>query len=166
MNGKMENNSNERGKPRDTVTLILKEERFEVDKQKLIDKNQYFAALLSTNFLEYGQTEHVINYDISSIVLQGFIDWIHHDKIVFTSATSYDFDDMLDHFLNLLELSVLFGADELTEDITNKLDKHYKSPKYAIKIWLLAQELNFNVLQDLCLASCLDRFDQLPFNSI
>ncbi|XP_071642526.1 uncharacterized protein [Temnothorax longispinosus] len=162
----MENNSNESGKPRETVTLILKEERFEVDKQKLIDKSQYFAALLSTNFLEYGQTEHVINYDISSIVLQGFIDWIHHDKIVFTSATSYDFDDMLDYFLNLLELSVLFGADELTDDITNKLEKHYKSPKYAIKIWLLAQKLNINVLRDLSLALCLDRFDQLPVNSI
>ncbi|XP_024869624.1 uncharacterized protein LOC112453239, partial [Temnothorax curvispinosus] len=162
----MENNSNKSGKPRETVTLILKEKQFVVEKQKLMDKCQYFAALLSANFLEYEQTKHVINYDISPILLQDFIDWIHNDKITFTSATSYDFKE-LDRLLILLELSVLFTADKLKEDITDKLtERHFMSPKYAIQIWLLAQELNINVLRDLSLALCLDRFDQLPFNSI
>ncbi|XP_071641851.1 uncharacterized protein [Temnothorax longispinosus] len=162
----MENNSNKSGKPRETVILILKEKQFVVEKQKLMDKCQYFAALLSANFLEYEQTKHVINYDISPILLQDFIDWIHNDKITFTSATSYDFKE-LDCLLSLLELSVLFTADKLKEDITDRLtERHFMSPKYAIQIWLLAQELNINVLRDLSLALCLDRFDQLPFNSI
>lgn len=39
-------------------------------------------------------------------------------------------------------------------------------PEYAINIWLLAQELTLNVLRDLSLATCLDRFDELPQNSI
>ncbi|XP_071569156.1 uncharacterized protein [Temnothorax nylanderi] len=161
----MGNNSNDGRIPRETVTLALKEERFEVEKQKLIDKSQYFAALLSANYLEYGQTDHVINYDISLILLQDFIDWIHHDKIVFTSETSYDFEE-LDRLLILLELSVLFAADKLIEDITDRLERHFMSPKYAIDIWLLAQELNINVLRDLSLAFCLDHFDELPLDSI
>ncbi|XP_071569208.1 kelch-like protein 8 [Temnothorax nylanderi] len=166
----MEHNSNESGKPRETLTLILKEERFKVEKQKLIDKSQYFAALWSTNFLEYGQTEHVINYDISSILLQDFIDWIHNDKIAFTSATSYDFEE-LDRLLCLLELSVLFTADTLqhllVEDLTNRLERHYFTPpKIAIRIWSLAQDLNINVLRDLSSALCLDRFNELPLDSI
>ncbi|XP_024880208.1 uncharacterized protein LOC112460024, partial [Temnothorax curvispinosus] len=161
----MGSNGNDGGKPRETVTLVLKKERFEVDKQKLIDKSQYFAALLSANYLEYGQTDHVINYDISLILLQDFIDWIHHDNIVFTSATSYDFEEF-DRLSILLELSVLFAADKLIEDITDRLERHFMSPKYAIDIWLLAQEMNINVLRDLSLAVCLDRFDELPLDSI
>ncbi|XP_071641993.1 uncharacterized protein [Temnothorax longispinosus] len=162
----MESNSKEgnSGKPRETVTLVLKEERFEVEKQKLIDKSQYFAALLSANFLEYGQTEHIVNYDISSILLQDFIGWTH-DKIAFTSATSYDFEE-LDRLLSLLELGILFAADKLIEDITDRLERHFMLPIYAIKIWLLAQKLNINVLRDLSLAVCLDRFDELPLDSI
>ncbi|XP_071652517.1 uncharacterized protein [Temnothorax longispinosus] len=161
---RMENNSNE------IVTLILKEERFEVEKQKLIDKSHYFANLLSANFQDYTKTKHVINYDISSILLQDFIDWIHNDNIAFTSATSYDFKE-LDRLLDLLELSVLFAADTLeyllVKDLTNRLEGHYFTPpKIAIEIWLLAQELNINVLRDLSLALCLDRFNELSVELI
>ncbi|XP_024879520.1 uncharacterized protein LOC112459572, partial [Temnothorax curvispinosus] len=97
-----------------------------------------------------------------------FIDWIHHDKIIFTSATSYNIEEIrsLDRLLILLELSVLFATDKLIEDITDRLERHFMSPKYVIDIWLLAQELNINVLRDLSLAVCLDRFDELPLDSI
>ncbi|XP_024883878.1 uncharacterized protein LOC112462376, partial [Temnothorax curvispinosus] len=168
----MKNNSNESGKPRETVTLILKEKQFEVEKQKLMNKSQYFSALLSENFLEYEQTEHVINYNISWISLQDFIDWIHYDiRILFKSAANYNSENLVDHLLTLLELSVLFGADNLTDnlinDLTDRNERHsFMSPKYAIKIWLMAQKLNINVLRDLSLALCLDRFDQLPVNLI
>lgn len=64
----MEDNGS--AEPCERVTLILGEERFEVEKRKLIDKSQYFAALLSANYVEYGRTEHIINYDISTILLQ------------------------------------------------------------------------------------------------
>jgi len=59
----MENKSQEINKSRDTVILILKENRFEVEKQKLISKSQYFAALLSENYLDYRQTEYIIKYE-------------------------------------------------------------------------------------------------------
>jgi len=59
----MENKSQEIDKSRDTVILILKENRFEVEKQKLISKSQYFAALLSENYLDYRQTEYIIKYE-------------------------------------------------------------------------------------------------------
>jgi len=39
-------------------------------------------------------------------------------------------------------------------------------PKFVIDIWLLSQELNLNILRDVSFAFCLDRFDDLPLNSI
>ncbi|XP_024883880.1 uncharacterized protein LOC112462378 [Temnothorax curvispinosus] len=153
----------------ETVTLILKEDskekRFEVQKQKLMDKSLYFAALWSADYREYDQTEHTINYPhISSQMLQDFIYWIQHYKI-FTSATRYDEKELI-RLLNLLDLSVLFAADKLIEDITDKLERHFMLPIYAIKIWLLAQKLNVKVLRDLSLDVCLDRFSELPLDSI
>ncbi|KYM93534.1 PREDICTED: uncharacterized protein LOC108782101 [Cyphomyrmex costatus] len=148
----------------ETVTLLLKTERFAVDKQKLISKSQYFAALMSANFSEYNQVEHIVNYDISQISLQDFINWIHNDKID-TSVIHCDVEEF-DRLLVLLELSVLFIVDNLIEDVTDRLERHYMSPKYVINIWLLSQDLNVNVLRDLSLAVCLDRFDELPISSI
>jgi len=66
----MRNESEENEKLLETVTLIFKEERFKVEKQKLINKSQYFAVLLSENYVEHRQTEHMINYDITPILLQ------------------------------------------------------------------------------------------------
>jgi len=40
------------------------------------------------------------------------------------------------------------------------------SPKYVINIWLLTEELSNNVLRDLSLAVCLNRFYDLPLNQI
>jgi len=65
-----------------------------------------------------------------------------------------------------LELGVLFAADNLIRDVTDKLEKYYMSPKYVINIWLLTEELNNNVLRDLSLAVCLDRFQELPLHLI
>jgi len=67
---KMADNSEENKKLLETVSLILKNERFKVRKQKLISKSKYFAVLLSENYIEHRQTEHVINYDIPPISLQ------------------------------------------------------------------------------------------------
>jgi len=67
---KMAYNSEENEKPPETVTLILKKDRFEVEKQKLISNSQYFTVLLSENYADYRQTEHMINYDIPSISLR------------------------------------------------------------------------------------------------
>ncbi|KYN34062.1 Kelch repeat and BTB domain-containing protein 12 [Trachymyrmex septentrionalis] len=149
---------------RETVTLILKAERFEVEKQKLISKSQYFAALLSANYSECNQTEHIINYDIAQLSLQDFINWIHNDKID-TSTIHYDIKEF-DRLLVLLELSILFAVDNLIEDVIDRLERYYMSPKYVINIWLISQDLNINVLRDLSLAVCLDRFDELPISSI
>ncbi|EGI66717.1 Kelch domain-containing protein 6 [Acromyrmex echinatior] len=149
---------------RETVILILKAERFEVEKQKLISKSQYFAALLSANYLECNQTEHIINYDISQISLQDFINWVHNDKIDIPTI-HYDIKEF-DRLLVLLELSVLFAVDNLIEDVIDRLERYYMSPKYVINIWLISQDLNINVLRDLSLAVCLDRFDELPISSI
>ncbi|XP_071569172.1 uncharacterized protein [Temnothorax nylanderi] len=149
------------------VTLILREERFEVEKQKLMNKSQYFAALWSANFIEHGQTEHVINHNISRLSLQDFINWIHEDRIVivFYLAPICDIEELY-RLLDLLKLSVLFGVDDLVNHTTDRIERDFLSPNVAIKIWLLAQELGTNVLRDLSLAVCLDRFDELALNSI
>lgn len=55
---------NEVNEPGEIITLILQKKRYEVDKQRLIKKSQYFAALLSGKYLENNESEHVINYEI------------------------------------------------------------------------------------------------------
>jgi len=46
------------------VILILENRRFKVNRQKLIEKSHYFAALLSPNYKEYHKSEYKINYTI------------------------------------------------------------------------------------------------------
>ncbi|KYN31567.1 hypothetical protein ALC56_14065 [Trachymyrmex septentrionalis] len=163
----MENKSQEIEKPRDTVILILKKKRFEVDKQKLISKSQYFAALLSENYLEYRQKEHIIEYyNILSISFQDFVDWIHNDKInIFTNNWNIKKCNRLSI---LLQLSIIFAVNNLIEYLIYKIEEklYFMPPKFVIDIWLLSQELNLNILRDVSFAFCLDRFDDLPLNSI
>ncbi|XP_024877245.1 uncharacterized protein LOC112458065, partial [Temnothorax curvispinosus] len=141
------------------------QKRFKVQKQKLMDKSLYFAALWSADYREHDQTEHTINYDhILSISLQDFIDWIHHCKI-FISTTRYDEDELI-RLLNLLDLSILFAADKLIEDSTDRIERHCIPPKYAIQMWRWTEDLNVKVLRDLSLDVCLDRFSELPLDSI
>ncbi|XP_018364643.1 PREDICTED: uncharacterized protein LOC108762232 [Trachymyrmex cornetzi] len=164
----MENKSQEIEKPRDTVILILKENRFEVEKQKLIGKSQYFAALLSEKYSEYRQTEHIIKYDnILPISFQDFVDWIHNSKIDIFTTNCWDIRKC-DRLSILIELSILFAVDDLIKYLIYKIEKnlHFMPPKYVINLWLLSQELNLNILRDVSLAFCLDRFGDLPFKSI
>jgi len=57
-------------------------------------------------------------------------------------------------------------VDKLTDDIIEKIEECFLLPNYLIDIWLIAQELNFTLLQDICFAACLDRFVELPRKSI
>jgi hypothetical protein len=57
-------------------------------------------------------------------------------------------------------------VDELTDAVIEQIEKRYLLPNYLIDIWLLAQELGLTLLQDVCLAACLDRFTELPYQSI
>lgn len=52
------------------ITLILENNRFEVDKKRLINKSHYFHCLFSPNFYDSQNKEHIINYDITSSMLQ------------------------------------------------------------------------------------------------
>jgi len=53
-----------------TATLIFQNQRFEVDKQKLIQRSEYFAALFSPNFKEYHQSKHEIHIEYPLEVFQ------------------------------------------------------------------------------------------------
>ncbi|RLU16282.1 hypothetical protein DMN91_012042 [Ooceraea biroi] len=152
----------DKNEDRETVTLILEKNRFEVDKQNLMKKSRYFAALLSSNYVECHKSEHVINYEIPLLPFQNFINWMHGEKI----ENLVDHTKKIDYVLTLLELSVLFAVDELTDNIIEEIEEHYLLPDCVIDIWLFAQELSLTVLQDLCLATCLDRFAELPHKAI
>jgi len=52
------------------ATLIFKDQRFEVDKQKLTQKCQYFAALSLPKFRKHYQVEHEIHVGYSLEVFQ------------------------------------------------------------------------------------------------
>ncbi|KAL2714309.1 uncharacterized protein V1478_016866 [Vespula squamosa] len=157
----------------ETIILILKNDRFEVDKKRLINKSHYFHCLFSPNFYDSQNKEHIINYDITSSTLENFIEWIHDDERVLIehcyalkcSMVKYRTDYFTD-LLNLLQLAVLFMADDLINDITDIIISYWLYPEKVIDVWLLAQELAMNLLTDVCLSVCLDCFMDLPINSL
>ena len=151
------------------ITLIHNENHIEVDKQKLASKSCYFASLFSHNFNDSHNKEYVINYNITFSTLQNFVEWIQDDeaptysqynsiKVSLIKFIKHDFIELL----NLLQLSILFAADELSDDVTDVIISHWLLPEKIIDIWLLAQELSLKTLQDVCLSVCLDRFEELP----
>ncbi|KAK2588752.1 hypothetical protein KPH14_001636 [Odynerus spinipes] len=155
------------------ITLIFEKNRFEVDKKKLISKSRYFECLLSHNFSDSQNKEHVINYDITISTLQNFIKWVHDTEHVViensysikSSMIKYEKDNFAD-LLNLLQLSTLFMVDDLINDITDIIVLNWLHPEQIIDVWLLTQELGINVLRDICFAVCLDRFIHLPIRSL
>ncbi|XP_006618264.1 uncharacterized protein LOC102681085 isoform X1 [Apis dorsata] len=154
------------------LTLILKENRLKVNKEKLASKSCYFASLFSHNFNDSHNKEHVINYDIALYTLQNFVEWIHNEqrvdiyyhsiKVSMTKFLQNNFIELL----NLLQLSVLFIVDELINDIIEIIVLCWLLPEKVIDIWLLAQELNIKPLRDICLSVCLDRFKELPLSML
>ncbi|KAL6259183.1 hypothetical protein P5V15_009103 [Pogonomyrmex californicus] len=146
----------------ETVTLILKEIRFRVSKQKLIRKSQFFATLLSKNFIDYHKTEHNILYDIPVTMMKMFLNWIEWDYFPSGEIKRKVFNDLYD----LLEISVLFGTDELIERITYNFEQRYMTPEYLLDIWLHAEALGIKILRDLSLSASLDCFMELPLDSL
>lgn len=155
------------------ITLIFQQNRYKVDKKKLVSKSRYFECLLSHNFSDSQNKEHVINYDITLSTLQNFIEWIHDSEHILvensypikSSMIKYEKDNFAD-LLNLLQLSVLFTADDLISDINDIIVLYWLHPEQIIDVWLLTQELGINVLRDICFSVCLDRFTELPISSL
>ncbi|KAL6259182.1 hypothetical protein P5V15_009102 [Pogonomyrmex californicus] len=146
----------------ETVTLILKGIRFRVSKQKLIRKSQFFAVLLSKNYIDYHKTEHTILYDIPINMMKMFLYWIEYNYLPPEKTERRMFNNLY----VLLEISVLFATDELIEHITYIFERRYMTPEYLLDIWLHAEELGIKVLRDLSLLTSLDRFVELPLDSL
>ncbi|KYM86885.1 hypothetical protein ALC53_03808, partial [Atta colombica] len=96
-----------------------------------------------------------------------FVDWIHNDKIDIFTTNCWDIKKC-DRLSILVELSIIFAVNNLIEYLIYKIEEklYFMPPEYVINLWLLSQELSLNILQDISLAFCLDRFDDLPLNSI
>ncbi|EGI57735.1 hypothetical protein G5I_14263, partial [Acromyrmex echinatior] len=100
------------------------------------------------------------------LLLQDFVDWIHNDKVdIFTNCWDIKKCDRLSI---LVELSILFAVNNLIEYLIYKIEEklYFMPPEYVINLWLLSQELGLNILRDVSFAFCLDRFADLPLNSI
>ncbi|XP_015590188.1 uncharacterized protein LOC107265333 isoform X2 [Cephus cinctus] len=64
--------------------------------------------------------------------------------------------------MDLLELSVLFAAENLSERLTDIIVEHWLLVKNVLSIWLFAHDLNLRSLRDVAFAMCLDRLEELP----
>ncbi|XP_014469149.1 PREDICTED: uncharacterized protein LOC106741535 [Dinoponera quadriceps] len=155
------------------VALILKDSRLLVNRKQLISKSQYFAMLLSESYIDHLQQEHVINYDISISTLQDYINWIHDedfcmkfDFVCKTSLEKHCNPNSYEDLVKLLDLSVLFLTDLLTDEITNIMEAILVIPELLIDIWLVARDLGLSTLQDIFFAACLDYFDKLPIDKL
>ncbi|XP_076640899.1 uncharacterized protein LOC143352364 isoform X2 [Halictus rubicundus] len=158
----------------ENLTLILDDNHFEADKEKLASKSRYFKSLLSGNFSDSHNKEHTINYDIALPTFKDFIEWVHDDKEEHRYADCYNIKqsmtkfmkDNFEYLIDLLKLSVLFMVDELTNDIVDIIVLFWLKPEIVIRIWQVAQKLSLKLLQDICLSVCLDRFEELPLVSL
>lgn len=156
----------------DELILIRGENRIGVHRKTLAKKSRYFACLFSYSSTK--DKEHVVNYDISLSTLQYFVEWIHDNgdyietrgRPIKQSMLKFLNDNLLSDLLNLLQLSILFIVESLTEEVTDIIVLQWLLPEKIIDIWLLAQELGLNTLKDICFSVCLDRFDELPLASL
>ncbi|XP_046424670.1 kelch-like protein 22 isoform X1 [Neodiprion fabricii] len=154
---------------KERVTLILGEERIEAYRDDLSSKSDYFASLFSPNFCDTLSTEHRINYEIDAKTLRTFVSWTSESanstfadiRRVKRSLSRYASQySSLDDVPELLELGVLFAAEELTKDLTNIIACRRLDPEKSIQFWRLAKELNLLVLRDLAKASCLEHLSE------
>lgn len=101
------------------------------------------------------------------IFLQDFIDWIQNSKIDIFATNFWDVAKF-NRLCILLELGILFAVDNLIENLIYIIQKelYFMPPECVIDLWLLSQELSLNIVRDVSLAFCLDRFNDLPLNSI
>ncbi|XP_043493130.1 uncharacterized protein LOC122518326 isoform X2 [Polistes fuscatus] len=153
------------------ITLVLQDNRFEVDKTRLINKSHYFECLFSPHFYNTPKKEHIINYNIDLFTFQNFIEWIQDDTEISMECNNFVKSSMLKYktenikdLLNLLELAVLFMVDNLIDDITDIIVLYWLKSNDVIDIWLLAKDLAVKPLTDICLSVCLDRFMDFPIN--
>ncbi|KAI4498911.1 hypothetical protein M0802_006086 [Mischocyttarus mexicanus] len=155
------------------ITLVLEDNRYEVDKTMLINKSHYFECLFSPNFNNTSNKEHIINYSIDPFTLQNFVEWIQNDTEIMMDSNYFVKSSMvkykmgnIEDLLNLLELSVLFMVDDLVDDITNIIVLYWLKPDEIIDIWLLAKDLALQPLSDICFSVCLDCFMDLPISTL
>lgn len=106
------------------------------------------------------------------LILQLFVDWINDDSEEQSDDRSMIKPCLMTlitnskYLMRLLQLSVLFVADNLTKNLTSLIEAYWLSPHCIIDIWLLAEDLCIHVLRDICLSACLDRFNELSENSL
>ncbi|XP_063993306.1 uncharacterized protein LOC135170980 [Diachasmimorpha longicaudata] len=157
------------------VILILGDNRIRANRDKLAKHSLYFSSLFSENFNDHRQNEYPINYGVSLDTLKDFVKWAedtkHNDPKI---QTHYKVEKCMEKFTNthnsnpleLLELSVVFMCEKLTNDLTSIIILHWLYAEKIIEIWTLAQELGLDKLRDVALGACLDRFEELPYSSL
>ncbi|XP_034949132.1 uncharacterized protein [Chelonus insularis] len=155
------------------VTLILGNHRVNAKKEKLRQNSLYFTALFSENFSDHYLTEYPINYDISIITLQDYINWVENTDPKDDTNICIKVQPCLEKFVNddsglldLLNLSIVFMSDKLTKHLTHIITLYWLRPEKLLDIWILAQNLGLDVLRDVVYEACLDRFNDLPLEGI
>lgn len=103
---------------------------------------------------------------------QAFVKWVsdsvasdrRHVKpsLAKYAKKSADFEELL----QLLQMSVLFVAETLTDDLTNLIACHHLTPDKSVQTWLLAKELGLSTVRDLAKATCIERLLELPAPSL
>lgn len=95
--------------------------------------------------MQYGQVKHIKRYlFLARLPLMYYVKAESHQEL-----------------LELLEVSVVFMADKLTEHVVEMIVCLPFEPDELLDIWLMAEELSVKVLQNYALATCLDRFEEL-----
>lgn len=113
---------------------------------------------------------HLLIYHIS----QSFVEWTS-DRPTDSNLDVFDLRNLkhslaglvgppakIDDVLQLLQLSVLFVAETMVEELTNLIVCCWLDTRNSLRVWLLAEELNLVTLRDLAKAVCIDRIYEFP----
>ncbi|XP_066602200.1 ectoderm-neural cortex protein 1-like isoform X1 [Prorops nasuta] len=161
------------------IVLIIKGNKYSVDKNKLAEKSKYFESMFTQGYKDSFKKEYKIKYDISQFTFETFMNWINdnskedRDIITTIGLEIYVLKQSLKEvssncpreFTNLLRLSVYFGVDELIEDIKHAINV-FQPVNEIIGIFNVAKELCLDSIKDICYFICLERFQDIPVNDM
>ena len=110
--------------------------------------------------------------------MKDFVNWAHqendHTRVMhstkFHCVVRKSLEKFLDggypELLDLLNLSVIFMVERLTENITHMLICMKLKPDDMLALWILSENLGLEVLKQVAHASLMERFNEIPLDSV
>ncbi|XP_014221968.1 uncharacterized protein LOC106649195 [Trichogramma pretiosum] len=158
--------------PHKKITLLFMDEVYKLDKEKLMSECEYFRTMFNQAFSDSKDDIIKIKFAFRPDSFKDFCTWMEKDsppadleipRIPGKSCLEHlEYSEDYDHFdrlRNLLEISLVYHANNLIRDLTSIVAQHWlnscsKNQRYFFDIWISSLELRFPELADLAKFLC------------